>query len=67
MEFRAQGVAVEGWPAVGSCSGGGDDGDGLGDDSVGGLVDGEVAGGGCNVVGGVETGTDIAGDGCIAV
>ena len=60
-----RGVAVEGWPAVGNCGGGGDDGDGLGDDAMGGLADGEVANGGCGVVGGVETSTDIAGEGYI--
>ena len=49
---------------MGSC-GGGSDGDGLGDDVVGGLTDGEVADGSCGVVGGVEVGTDIARKGCI--
>lgn len=45
-------VAVERWPAVGNRGGGGDDGAGLGDDAMGGLRDGEVADGGCGVVGG---------------
>ena len=58
------GVVVEGWPVVGSC-GGGSDGDGHGDDVLGGLADGEVADGSCGVVGGVEAGTDIAREGFI--
>ena len=40
-------------------------GGGLGDDAMAGLADGEVADGDCGVVGGVETGTDIAGEGYI--
>ena len=59
------GVAVERWPVVGSCGGGGSDGAGFGDDVVGGLAEGEVADGSCGVVGGVEAGTDIAREGCI--
>ena len=58
-----RGVVVEGWPAVGS---GGGDGGGRGDDAMGRLTGGEVAEIVCGVVGGVETGTDIAGGGCIA-
>ena len=50
---------------MGSCGGGGSDGDGLGDDVVGGLADGEVADGSCGVVGGVEASTDIARKGCV--
>ena len=45
---------------MGSC-GGGSGVDGLSDDVMGGLKDGEVAG----VVGGVKASTDIAGEGCI--
>ena len=63
-----RGAAVEGWPAVGSASGGGGDGgDRLGDDARGGLADGEVAvsGSGFGVVGGADTGTDLAEGGCI--
>ena len=50
---------------MGSCCSSSRDGDGLGDDVVGGLADAEVADGGCGVVRGVEAGTDIAGEGCI--
>ena len=50
---------------MGSCGGGGSDGDGLGDDVVGGLANREVADGSCGIVGGVEASTDIARERCV--